>query len=269
MAAGAARAVYQTNDLIEAPNWDPSGNTLIFNGGGLLYRIAVEGGAPDVIDTGFANQCNNDHGISPDGKMLVVSHRTEDGSTLFTLPTGGGVPTQVTPGGSYWHGWSPDGSTLAYVGKRDGRFDIYTIPVAGGDEARLTGLKGADDGHNDGPDFAADGARIWFNSDRSGHAQIWTVGLDGSDPVQMTFDDRVNWFPHPSPDGNWVVYLSYTPGTAGHPADLDVELRLMRPDGSDMRGVLAFNGGQGTINVPSWAPDSRGFAFVRYARPEH
>ncbi len=267
LASGNARVVFQTEDLIEAPNWEPSGDTLVFNGGGLLYRIALDGGAPVQIDTGVATRCNNDHGVSPDGRTLVVSHRTEDGSTIFTLPAEGGTPQQITPGGSYWHGWSPDGSTLAFVGKRGGRFDIYTVPVSGGAEARLTGLDGAEDGHNDGPDYAADGMRIWFNSDRTGHAQIWTVGLDGSNPEQVTFDERVNWFPHPSPDGQWVVYLSYPPGTEGHPADLDVELRLMRPDGSDMQVLLAFNGGQGTINVPSWAPDSSGFAFVRYERP--
>ena len=134
----------------------------------------------------------------------------------------------------------------------------------GGDELQLTGRAGFE-GHNDGPDYSPDGQHIWFNSDRTGHAQIWRMTVDGNDPVQITHDGRVNWFPHPSPDGAHVLYLSYPPGTEGHPADKPVELRLMDPKGQDSRTLAAFKGGQGTINVPCWAADGRAFALVKYA----
>lgn len=262
---GGSEVVYQCDDLIEAPNWDPGGETLLFNGGGRLHRIPVSGGTPEAVDTGFATACNNDHGISPGGDVIALSHHSEGGSRIYTVPAEGGAPAMVTPlPGSYWHGWSPDGARLAFCGRRNAQFDIHTVPVAGGEERQLTGRAGAE-GHNDGPDYAPDGQHIWFNSDRSGHAQIWRMGVDGGDPQQMTDDTSVNWFPHPSPDGTHVLYLAYPPGTLGHPADLPVELRLMNPDGGDNRRLLAFNGGQGSINVPCWAADGRAFAYVRYA----
>jgi Tol biopolymer transport system component len=180
------------------------------------------------------------------------------------VPIGGGAPRRVTEKvPSYWHGWSPDGSTLAYCAERGGDWDIYTIPASGGTETRLTDGIGA----SDGPDYSPDGQWIWFNSTRSGTMQIWRVRPDGSGLQQMTDDERVNWFPHPSPDGSCVLYLAYEHGVDGHPRDHEVELRLMDPDGGNIRTLAPLFGGQGTINVPNWAPDGLRFAFVRYARP--
>ncbi|MBA3325326.1 MAG: TolB family protein [Rhodobacteraceae bacterium] len=264
LATGRSRVVLETDALIEAPNWDPGGATLLVNGGGRLFRVALEGRAElHPVATGFADACNNDHGISPDGTRIALSHDAAEGSTIYLLPAEGGEPVQVTARNpSYWHGWSPDGATLAFCGARGGRFDIFTIAADGGKERRLT--EGA--GHNDGPDYAADGSAIWFNSDRSGAAQIWRMETDGAKPRQVTDDGLANWFPHPSPDGRLVLYLAYAPGTQGHPRDREVALRLMDPDGRNVRTVLALFGGQGTINVPCWAPDGSAFAFIRYAR---
>jgi TolB protein len=259
------RAIMVTGDLIEAPNWTPDGLSLIYNSKGRLYRLAATGGAPEVIDTGFAIRCNNDHGISPDGKMLVISDQSQEQkrSTIYTLPIGGGTPQRITPlAPSYWHGWSPDGKTLAYCAERNGEFDIYTIPVGGGEEKRLTNAKGLDDG----PDYSPDGQWIYFNSDRTGRMQIWRMKTDGSAQEQVTRDDFNNWFPHPSPDGKWLVFLTYEASVQGHPENKDVSLRLL-PLGGELKEpeVLAkLFGGQGTINVPSWSPDSKKVAFVSY-----
>jgi Tol biopolymer transport system component len=259
LATGRAEVVLRSEALIEAPNWDPGGGSLLVNGNGRLWRVPLD--APELVpvDTGFADRCNNDHGFSPDGSRIAISHHAPEGSAIYLMPAAGGTPEAVTGGRSYWHGWSPDGGTLAYCGERGGRFDVYVIPVGGGEERRLT-----DAGHNDGPDFGLDGA-IWFNSDRTGAAQIWRMRPDGSELARMTGDRNVNWFPHPSPDGRSVLFLAYPPGTLGHPRDLDVALRLMDPDGGNVRTVLELFGGQGTINVPCWAPDSSAFAFMRYA----
>ncbi|NNE87444.1 MAG: TolB family protein [Silicimonas sp.] len=256
------RVVLQTDRLIEAPNWDAARGALIVNGDGLLYRVSIASGEMQQIDTGRLVHLNNDHGISPDGTQLVVSdHIRPRGCLIYRLPIEGGKPTPVTKEpGTYWHGWSPDGARLAYCGLRDGRFDIYTLPTIGGEELKLT-----EAGHNDGPDYAPDGEWIWFNSDRTGHAQIWRMRVDGSAQEQMTDDEFVNWFPHPSPDGRHILYVAYPPGTDAHPRNKDVRLCLMSPDGGDRREVLRFNGGQGSINVPCWAPDSGAFAYVRYA----
>ena len=247
---------------IEAPNWHADGY-LIVNGNGRLFRVPLDAPVLAPIDTGFATACNNDHGISPDGRTLVISDssRTES-SCVYTLPIDGGTPKRVTAQTpSYWHGWSPDGETLAYVGKRgEGRFSLYTCAVGGGDETCVTDAFD----HIDGPDYTPDGTWIWFNGERYGAVDLWRVHPDGSGLEQMTEDETVNWFPHPSPDGRCILYLAYPPGTKGHPAGLPVSLRLIPAGGGPVRVLCDFRGGQGTINVPCWAPDSRRFAFMRY-----
>ena len=259
---GSETVILTVDQHIEAPNWTPDGQALIINGGGLLYRLALD--APELmpIDTGFATQCNNDHGISPDGKTLAISDSTEDGaSTIYTLPITGGAPVRVTEKSpSYWHGWSPDGATLAYVANRGAGYEVYTIPVTGGDETQIS----FDFDHCDGPDYTPDGKWIWFNGERDGQVALWRISAAGGNAQKMTDDNRVNWFPHPSPDGTRILYLSYENGTKGHPANKQVELRMMPVDGGDSETLTSLLGGQGTINVPCWAPDSRKFAFVRY-----
>ncbi len=263
--SGQRVVVLRTSEHIEAPNWSRDGLSLIVNKGGSLYRVPVQGGELQRIDTGSAVKCNNDHGISPDGTLLAISDSTHPGgSQVYIVPITGGEPRPITrpgAGSSYWHGWSPDGRTLAFVGERNGDFDIYAIPVTGGQEMRLTVSPGKDDG----PDYAADGRHIFYNSYQTGRMQIWRIGADGTNPTQLTFDRYSNWFPHPSPDGKWLVYLSYAEDQRdAHPPGKDVMLQLMPVDGGKPRVLAQFRGGQGTINVPSWSPDSRQFAFVSY-----
>jgi WD40 repeat protein len=255
--------VYHAIAHFEAPNWSRDGKYLLFNQDGKIYNIPVTGGTPELINTGFANKCNNDHGISPDGKQLVISDQSKgDGKSLiYILPITGGTPKQITPiGPSYWHGWSPDGKTLAYCAERNGKYDIHSMPVDGGNETRLTTAPGL----NDGPDFSPDGKYIYFNSDRTGNMQIWRMNADGSDQTQITTDEYNNWFAHPSPDGKWIVILTYEKGVQGHPANKDVMLRLMPITGGEIKVLAKLFGGQGTINVPSWSPDSKTIAFVSY-----
>jgi Tol biopolymer transport system component len=260
---GKVREVMAVAGRIEAPNWAPSGDWLLVNGDGRLFRVPLAQPELVPLDSGPAIRCNNDHGLTPDGSTIILSsHHEGEGSQVFVMPVGGGAVERVSPEApSWWHGVSPDGRTLAYVAARAERrvIDVYTL-VPGEQERRLT----QGEGHCDGPDFSADGSRIYYNCDRTGHAQIWVMAADGSGQRQLFADGMVNWFPHPSPDGRHLVYLAYPSGTEGHPADLDVSLMLCDPEGRDRRRVRSFTGGQGTINVPSWAPDSSAFAYVRY-----
>ncbi len=255
--------VYVAPERFEAPNWTPDGATLVFNRNGRIEKIPVDGGKPETIDTGFATRCNNDHGISPDAKWLAISDQSQedDRSNVYIVPIGGGAPRRITQKSpSYWHGWSPDGKTLAFVGERGGEFDIYTIPAAGGEESRLTTAKGLDDG----PEYSPDGSYIYFNSVRTGRMQIWRMKPDGSAQEQITSDDFNNWFPHISPDGQWMVFLTYDKSVTGHPENKDVMLRLMSLGDKRVTVLANLFGGQGTINVPSWSPDSKRLAFVSF-----
>ena len=254
--------------LIEAPNWTSDGQWLIYNSGGKLYKLSPDQpGEPEQIETAYAVRCNNDHVLSADGQQIAISHGTkEDGqSRIYTLPITGGTPRLVTPmAPSYLHGWSPDGKQLAYCAARKGNFDVYVIPAEGGEEQRLTTAEGLDDG----PEYAPDGKHIWFNSVRSGLMQVWRMKADGSEQTQMTFDETRNaWFPDVSPDGQQVVFITYYKGDlepGQHLANKNVELRIMPATGGESRLLVKLFGGQGTINVNSWAPDSRRFAFVSY-----
>ena len=232
-----------------------------------MYRFDLATRTPALLETGEATNNNNDHVLSFDGRTLGLSHHVAaegNRSVVFTVPAGGGAARRVTPpavrGPSYLHGWSPDGRYLVYTGERGGEFDVYRIPAAGGAEVRLTSAPGLDDG----PEYTPDGRWIYFNSVRSGRMQIWRMRPDGSAPEQVTDDGFNNWFPHVSPDGRWVVFLSFPPDVppGDHPWYKHVYLRLMPAAGGAPRVLAYVYGGQGTINVPSWSPDSRRVAFV-------
>ena len=256
------KPVLARNMLVEAPNWTPDGSELLVNADGKLFRIPLD--RPEMIEirSGFANRINNDHGISPDGNTILLSDSTQFGaSAIYRMPFCGGTPEAIvreTP--SYWHGLSPDGGTVAYVADRGGKHEIYTCPIMGGSEEKLT--DGFD--HCDGPDYTPDGEWIWFNGEIDRSVQLWRMRPNGEQREQMTDDERVNWFPHPSPDGRHVLYLAYEGGVRGHPSNRQVQLRLMPAVGGAPDVLVSLLGGQGTINVPCWSPSAQQFAFVRY-----
>jgi TolB protein len=263
------RVVYLAPEHFEAPNWTRDGNAFLFNRDGHMLRLPASGGTPQIVDTGSATRCNNDHGISPDGTELAISDNSQGDheSLVYIVPISGRAPRRITENSpSYWHGWSPDGKTLAFVGLRNGDGDIYTLPAdtqpgtPPPQETRLTTAKGLDDG----PEYSPDGKYIYFNSERTGRMQIWRMRADGSDQEQVFSDDLNNWFPHISPDGQWMVFLTYAADVTGHPPNKDVMLRLMSLSDKKITVLAKLFGGQGTINVPSWSPDSKRLAFVSY-----
>ncbi|MFC0536634.1 TolB family protein [Pelagicoccus mobilis] len=264
VSTGKRTVVHTEEDSLQAPNWTVDGKHLIYNRNGKLYRMSLYTREVSLLDTGFADSNNNDHVLSFDGKWIGISHHVEEenwNSTIYTLPVSGGEPRKVTDvNPSYLHGWSPDGTFLIYTGGRNGIYNIYKIPSSGGEEIQLTDTPSLDDGS----EYSPDGKYIYFNSARTGTMEIWRIDADGENPTQITNDEFNNWFPHVSPDGKKIVYLSYSKEVAAdaHPFYEHVYLWLMDIETGDAKVIAYIYGGQGTINVPSWSPDSEYVAFV-------
>jgi Tol biopolymer transport system component len=271
--------IYQGDGIIEAPNWSRDGSYLLVNSGGNLHRLYLEGPGRnelrplDLGDAGY--RANNDHDLTSDGKLLAFSASTPSavGSRVYVANADGSNVRVITPDSpSYFHGWSPDGRYVAYVARRGERnFEIYRAPIEGGAEEQLTFAGGYDDG----PEYTPDGRWIYFNSNRSGKWEIWRMPADGAGPnderaERVTEDSPEDWFPHISPDGAKIVFLSFPEGTQGHGDRMEgVTLRMTATPGensraADIETLLTFFGGQGSINVNSWAPDSTRFAFVQF-----
>jgi TolB protein len=268
--SGQRKILHTAPNSLQAPNWTTDGVALIYNEEGLLKRYNLKTGSISTVNTGFANNNNNDHVISFDGMKVAISNHsgTEHNSTIYILPVNGSEkPLQITSpssGPSYLHGWSTDNKKLVFTGQRNGNFDIWQVDINTKKETRLT----TDTTLDDGPEYTPDGKYIYFNSARTGTMQIWRMKPDGSAEEQITFDRWNNWFPHISPDGKWIIYLSFSNeiDASSHPFYQHVFLRLMPAAGGVPRTIAFVFGGQGTINVPSWSPDSRKVAFISNTR---
>lgn len=276
LAAHSNQVVYQADEVVEAPNWSRDGKFLLINTAGRLYRLPLNGTARiEPINLGDAGyRCNNDHDFSRDGRLLAFSASSpssRQSQVYLAQADGSGIKLMTPATPSYFHGWSPDRKWLAFVGQRSGKFELYRVPAAGGAEQRLTSTGGYDDG----PEYSPDGTWIYFNSNRGGGWNIWRMPAEGagaadSKAEQVTNDDLEDWFPHFSPNGRWIVFLSFPQGATGHNDKMDgVALRLIPAPGKWIKLAKAevlttFFGGQGTINVNSWSPDSKKFAYVVY-----
>ncbi len=264
VSTGHREVVANYKGSFQAPNWTPDGKTLIYNQEGKLYNFDINSRASSILNTDFAIKNNNDHVLSFDGKQIGISHqdaKDKGQSAVYTVATSGGVPkkiTEKTP--SYFHGWSPDNSTLLYTAERNGDFDIYKIDANGGKEKQLTTAKGLDDGS----EYSPDGKTIYFCSTRTGKMQVWKMDPNGKNQTQLTFDEYNNWFPHVSPDGKWLAFISFSKDVPAekHPFYERVYIRLMPIEGGQPKVISYLYGGQGSLNVPSWSPDSKKIAFV-------
>jgi Tol biopolymer transport system component len=246
-----------------APNWSRNGKALYFTRDGQIYAIPVAGGAPELLDVGNLTKCSGSHGLSPDGKWFAVTCAATDNPDhrVYILPATGGTPRLVAQNTSWFHSWSPDGKTIAFTrGGPHGSGNILSISVDGGPETPLT----IGTGLSDDPDYSPDGKWIYFNTDRWGGMQIGRMHPDGSQPEQVTFDEFKNWTPHPSPDGKSIVFISYNPDVTTHAANKDIALRILSTGDNKIRTLVNLIGGDGSMNVPNWSPDSKSLAFVGY-----
>lgn len=265
---GDRNILFSSAHSLQAPNWVNRGKQLVYNSNGFLYRYSFETKYINQINTGFAKLNNNDHVFSFDEKMLGISHHNPDddgNSSIYIMnPEGDSLPRKITKdgvGASYLHGISPDNKKLIYTAYRNEKYDIFGIDIETREEFQLTDTKYLDDGS----EFSPDGNYIYFNSNRTGNMQIWRMKSDGSNAEQLTFDTNYkDWFPHISPNGKWIVFLSFPPtiGFGDHPFYKQCTIRLMSAKGGEPKIIAYIYGGQGSINVPSWNENSKQIAFV-------
>jgi serine/threonine protein kinase/Tol biopolymer transport system component len=260
----AERVVFSSPDRWDCPIWAPDGKSLLCSSKGKLHRVALNGEPPQDFSTGAVSP-GRDYAITTDGQRLAFS----SGDDIYLVPAVGGDPTPIMPKKQgYIHGWSPDGRTVYYCATRGaGPMSIYSRLADGGEETRLL----TSNIWSDAPEASPDGKWVYFTCDKSGKPAVWRMPVSGAGPddslaEQITNGPYRDWFPHPSPDGKWLLFLSSAgPGGSGIPNNQDVVLRLMPLSGGPIREVARLTGGQGTINAPCWSPDSRSFAYVRYA----
>lgn len=272
--SGEAQLLFSTDEvLLEAPNWTSDGRTLVLNGNGKLWTLDVSGGGPTEVRLSGVPDLNNDHVLAPDGDTIFLS--ANDGH-IYRAPITGGAAHRITRDDNsfhFLHGVSPDGKELAYVGIEGGDFTqpgrLMTIASDGGETAAVD----VGPGHCDGPEYSPDGKWLYLNTESfgsvPGHAQLARVQVDGTGFERLLESDTVDWFPHLSPDGTLASYIRFPAGTLGHPADLPVAVVLVSTgDWTSPLHTWPLFGGQGTLNVNSWSPDSTHLAFVAYP-PAH
>ncbi len=265
--SGHRKIIYRSEHSIQAPNWTTDGKKLIYNSKGHLFNYNLSSNSITPLNTGFAVNNNNDHVLTFDGTLLGISNHNQDDSgtsALFYMPAeGDSLPKMVTKpgvGASYLHGWSPDNKKMVFTGNRNGIYDIYTIDIDSGTENQLTNQSTLDDG----PEYSPDGEYIFFNSTRTGKMKLWKMKANGEDQTQLTFDEYNDWFPHISPDKKWIAFISFPKDIdpSDHPFYKHCLLRIMPYNGGTPKVIAYIYGGQGSINVPSWSPDSKKIAFV-------
>ena len=267
---GERKLIFSTEDLLlEAPNWAPDNSALILNGAGLLWRLDLASASIGQIPLEDIPDLNNDHVLAPNGENIYLS--ANDGH-IYRAGIGGGSTVRITADDGYFHflhGISPDELELAYVAIAAGDFTqpgrLMTMPVVGGPSTLIA----TGPGHCDGPEYSPDGEWIYFNTESysasPGHAQIARVGVAGRGAEQLIKSETVDWFPHVSSNGRLVSYLRFPPGTLGHPADLPVDVVVITVDAwKTPLHSWPTVGGQGTLNVNSWSPDSTQLAYVAY-----
>ncbi|MGD0045723.1 MAG: hypothetical protein ABSE42_01795 [Bryobacteraceae bacterium] len=256
------RVTYVGSPFVAGPNWTPDGASLLFTHDGRIESVPVEGGEPKAVNTGLPVGMDSYHGISPDGTMLATGNLSHgDRSVIYVTPVAGGVPRRVTAqSASFFNGWSPDGKNIVFNGWRHGRLGVYTIPVAGGKETLLAAASAVGSA-----EYSPDGKYIYFNSDRSGATEVWRMRPDGSQPEQVTKDGAGNWFPHISPDGRLLAFLTPQQKDSNFPLGFaPTTLHMMTLADGQVRTLAKFMGGLTSMPNSCWSPDSRRIAFVSY-----
>jgi len=142
---------------------------------------------------------------------------------------------------------SADGKFLAF----EWSGDLWICPATGGEAQRLTDHP-ARESH---PLFTPDGKRIVFCSDRTGALQLFSMAVEGGEPIQHTFHSEGNQLECLSPDGKRAIVRGARE-RSGFRATRLLEVDLETP----RRERRLFDA---TAHSASWSPDGTRLLFCR------
>ena len=158
--------------------------------------------------------------------------------------------------------WTPDGSTVLFT---DGPH-IYAV-AADGSRLWDVAVPAAGEGKPVGPmapfTVSPDGKQVIYATCNYGRSsELARVGVDGTQPQQLTVNSRFESHPAWSPDGKRIAFLAAAQ-VSGGASDLRPRLYTMAPDGSDTRPVRMAAAAELLPLPPQWSPDSKHIAYTQ------
>ena len=238
------------------PKFSPNGKLIAFakslsSGVVELYTISVSGGEEKRLT--FDNLFVGNNAWTRDGQEIVFSSNRAGNTTLWRIPSEGGLPAPVTGSGENVEGVAiaRKGSDLAYSRQTE-KTDIWRLNLGIPPSNRTLQTELISSRQRQiGPQYSDDGGHIAFVSDRSGSFEIWVCNSDGTDPVQLTFfrGPQVGC-PRWSPDGRLMLFDSREKGNGN--------IYVVNSNGGTPRQLTS---GKFENNVPSWSRDGRWIYF--------
>lgn len=276
---GASRIVTAAKGyFIERVEWSPDGQRIAALRSHRGYDEALieswdlRGGSATVIlsDPRLRNFC-----WAPDGRIIFARLETpsEASANIWEIQTNSssmqpsGEPQRLTN----WAGFtlldlSPtaDGKHIAFVRKTD-QSDVYVGDLeANGSRLNSTRRLTLDDRMDWPAGWLRDAKTVLFFSNRSGHFDIFKQGVNERTPAEVIASTDEKRAPQLSPDGSWILYLSW-PKTDGFVPSAPGRMMRIPPSGGTPESVFEVKGYPGSAQVPRerWLPSARGYPDFR------
>ncbi len=170
-----------------------------------IWRLSYPGNEASKVISDLNNYV--DLSLTADSRMMAVV-RADRVVNIWVAPDGDASRAKlITTGTGREDGvrgltWTHDGRIV--YRSMSGEAPQIWIMGADGTGAKQLSVDGSE--HFD-PSVTPDGRSIIWSSSATGQRNIWRMGLDGSNPTQIT-QGRNKWFPQYTPDGRWLVYVS-------------------------------------------------------------
>lgn len=191
---------------------------------------------------------------SPDGKDIAHIVNTTGQFNIWTVPSGGGIPKQLTmftDNTPRALSWSPDGKQILFHADHDGdeQHQLYLIDAENGWPLALT--DNTDAQFNVG-EWSPDGKQILYTANDVNPASMNSIirDMETGEITRLTSENNkvaASW----SPDGKYVLIVDFKGNT-------DQDILLYNVETGEITNTTPHEGT--TINFPSfWAKDSSGF----------